>query len=465
VGADVQTVFDGVVTNAPVTGPGGGPKDFTVTIDIDPFEYDPSEGNLLLDVRASSGGISAAFDAQTGSFETGHVDAPSSAATAGTTANGVGLVTQFEFTTPPKTVGFQEYAFAWANQPATASYTPDATYSYNYVGGPIQITRLGTGAYSVAFTDFAALGVGGNVQVTAYGSFLGTSNYCKVVSWSLDTVRVNCFDTAGAAVDSYFTVLYVKTPSLPTALAYAWANNATSASYTPSATFSYNPTGGAVTAARSGVGAYTMTWSGFGALGAAGGHPHVTAYDSSNKRCQIAAWLNDTVTVRCFDSAGNPADSLYSVLFLRPDRTVDGLAFAFASSPGAASYTPTSFTSFNSGDGAVVATRSGTGSYQMSFGGFAGTGINGGDVQVVGFGGVDARCNVSSWDSEAISVRCHNAAGAPIDVGYNVLYLKPVAAPEPGRFAMIASGVALLGLLGSRRSARSRPGNEGGDPR
>jgi hypothetical protein len=74
---------------------------------------------------------------------------------------------------------------------------------------------------------------------------------------------------------------------------------------------------------------------------------------------------------------------------------------------------------------------------------------------VVGFGGVDARCNVSSWSFEVVNVRCHNAAGALIDANYNVPFLKPVAAPEPARVAMLASGVALLYLLARRDRSRS----------
>src|SRR5215813_9838898 len=53
VGADDMTVFNSFVfVNAPVTGPPGGPKDFSVVFTISPFIYDPSKGDLLLDVTA-----------------------------------------------------------------------------------------------------------------------------------------------------------------------------------------------------------------------------------------------------------------------------------------------------------------------------------------------------------------------------------------------------------------------------
>ena len=104
VGADDKTVFNSFVfTSAPVTGPTGGPKDFTITFALNPFVYNPSAGNLLLDVRAfeSGGGISAAFDAESNSAFTAHVDAPDVSAASGSPF-ATGLVTQFQFTAVPE---------------------------------------------------------------------------------------------------------------------------------------------------------------------------------------------------------------------------------------------------------------------------------------------------------------------------------------------------------------------------
>jgi hypothetical protein len=98
VGADNATVFDSFIfTNAPVTGPAGGPKDFTITFALTPFVFDPSAGNLLMDVRAltSSGGIEDDLDAQSGSPFTAHVDASGIGSTTGNYLS-TGLVTQFE---------------------------------------------------------------------------------------------------------------------------------------------------------------------------------------------------------------------------------------------------------------------------------------------------------------------------------------------------------------------------------
>ena len=83
--------------------PRGGPKDFTVAFALKPFIYDPSAGDLLLDVRAieSGGGISAPFDAESNNPFTAHLDAPDISAASGTSF-ATGLVTEFQFTPVPE---------------------------------------------------------------------------------------------------------------------------------------------------------------------------------------------------------------------------------------------------------------------------------------------------------------------------------------------------------------------------
>jgi len=80
------------------TGPANGPKDFDILINLDtPFLYDPTAGNLLLDVRNFGGGGTTQFDAQESTdsvsrvFSLGGVNADSG------NLNTSGLVTKFQF--------------------------------------------------------------------------------------------------------------------------------------------------------------------------------------------------------------------------------------------------------------------------------------------------------------------------------------------------------------------------------
>jgi hypothetical protein len=66
VGLNDTIVFSGALTlSSAFTGPAAGPKDFDIVINLtSPFLYDPTQGNLLMDVRNFGGGSTTVFDAQ-----------------------------------------------------------------------------------------------------------------------------------------------------------------------------------------------------------------------------------------------------------------------------------------------------------------------------------------------------------------------------------------------------------------
>lgn len=143
-------------------------------------------------------------------------------------------------------------------------------------------------------------------------------------------------------------------PRGSTVLCYVWANDpstAIGAPYTPSPTYSYNAisrdAGNTVT--RTAVGRYTVTCKGVGggalpgvtttqeetdaaaaagdekadkaATWGAGGHVQVTAYGLEDAdQCKIGSWSTGgadfTVTIGCFDHAGNAADHRFDMLFV-----------------------------------------------------------------------------------------------------------------------------------------------------
>ena len=95
-------------------------------------------------------------------------------------------------------------AYAWADKPSVASYSPLAAYSSHPLGFPITITRSGVGSYRVDWPYLnQQLFDGGDAQVTAYGG----NTVCKISSYSSTGALVQCFAPNGTPADSRFTVL------------------------------------------------------------------------------------------------------------------------------------------------------------------------------------------------------------------------------------------------------------------
>jgi hypothetical protein len=105
VGTNDTVVFNGALPlSSAFTGPEGGPKAFDIVIALQtPFWYDPTAGNLLLDVRNFEGVATTLFDAEStegdsisriGSF--GGVDSPTA-----DFADSAGLVVRFTLTPVP----------------------------------------------------------------------------------------------------------------------------------------------------------------------------------------------------------------------------------------------------------------------------------------------------------------------------------------------------------------------------
>lgn len=314
--------------------------------------------------------------------------------------------------------------YVWANEPASAAYTPSTTYQYNSSGASNTITRSGAGTYTVTFPG---LGVDeGTVLVTAYG---GGPERCKVVSWNAVVpdlaVRVNCFNAAGAAVDVEFDATFLRPTPGYGPMGYVWANEPASASYTPSAPYQYNSTGAANTIDRSAAGVYAVTLPGL--AGAGEGHVEVTAYGSGNEHCKVSSWgpsaADQAVNVRCFDAAGAAVDTRFTMTF------VDGAslvpkpgapsAYLWANEPANAAYTPSLTYQFNSSGGVNDITRSGVGAYTATL---AGVGTPGGHIQVTAYGSSSDHCGVGGWGPSGgdlvVSVNCVDIAGAAADTRF-----------------------------------------------
>src|SRR5262249_22594154 len=151
--------------------------------------------------------------------------------------------------------------YVWADQPSNPSYTPSKFYQKNSQGGTNTITRQGVGQYTVTFPALAGTN-GGTGELTAYR---GGDHYrgaaCAGGSPAV-SVSVRCADPNGALVDSYFDATYTEKTKLSGKLAYVWADQPGSASYTPSTFYQFNSKGLTNTITRNGTGSYVVKFPG-----------------------------------------------------------------------------------------------------------------------------------------------------------------------------------------------------------
>ncbi|MDI1437477.1 hypothetical protein [Polyangium sorediatum] len=329
------------------------------------------------------------------------------------------------------------WAYAWTQQ-ATGSFTASPTYSRNSSGGSNTITHQGTGSYLVQLQGVGVPGnepfAGGHVQVTAYGS---GAERCKPSFWihigGNVNVDVNCFTAGGEAVDTRFSIAYVRKSGTGFSHeAYVRANEATTSAYTPDLRFQFNSTGANNTVARLGAGRYTVTLPGQTAVG---GTVEVTAYGAGSDHCKVASWtqLGDdmVVSVRCFDSAGALSDSMFDLNFANATHVngAPSYSYAWTNDATAAAYTP--HLSYQKGfllgwgDVAtdITAGRTSTGRYLVNLPGMSSTGSN---VQVTAYGSGSESCKVVSWSGDESNanadVACFDSTGAPTDTHFVIVY-------------------------------------------
>jgi hypothetical protein len=226
------------------------------------------------------------------------------------------------------------YAHLWA-QYGDRDHTAPAFYSKNSAGQTNTIDWTATGQYTVTLNGLNSSG--GNVQVTAYGT---DAHHCKVSSWSRvgdDTVvRVRCYDSAGAAANSRFTLRYVTTAmgvSGRSDLAYAWANDFLATSeYVAHTSYQFNSLPGQpfITVKRTGVGNYSLKLPGMPLIGTTA---LVSAYGDGAQYCRTKGWggsvtaaaghgASSTLEVNCFNAQGNPADAQFTAAYLHTHPTM-----------------------------------------------------------------------------------------------------------------------------------------------
>jgi len=330
----------------------------------------------------------------------------------------------------------QAIGFVWNNNPTTpGTTTPNTAYSYNSSGGAISITRNATGVYDVTFAGLGNAS-NSNVQVTAYGT---GPDFCISGGWTSPSgsdvvARVLCYTSAGSLADHSFTMLYqARTHSDPTTptVAFLWANQPTSASYTPDLAYQYNPASGTNTITRSSTGNYTANLPG---LTANGGTVIVTAYGGTAARCQVTSWGSGSsgtdVNVNCTNTTGVASDEEFTLVY--------SISETAGYSPGSANggaiwaFYPARTTFYNvSGqysiaiDGEKMYAKSiGTGSCVWSM--TVDPTWTSSTVLVTAYGAPGSYCSTDQWRSNSthttVYVHCFNAAGTPSNTRFTATF-------------------------------------------
>ncbi|MEU4834636.1 hypothetical protein [Streptosporangium sp. NPDC023615] len=163
---------------------------------------------------------------------------------------------------------------------------------------------------------------------------------------------------------------------------------------------------------------------------ASGGVAHVTAVSASPDWCQAGGWrrsgADEIVAVRCHRHGGGRVLVPFYVAFghsaqILPARQAYGYVH-WDGSAVAGRFNSSAATAVNS----VVRSATSPGTWQVLLPGLGTTG-HAGNIQVTAVNpAVPARCKVAGWTPTAaeqrITVRCHDAADAPLDTGWSLTY-------------------------------------------
>lgn len=92
--------------------------------------------------------------------------------------------------------------------------------------------------------------------------------------------------------------------------AYAWNSSASADIDLTGTTYAYNRSGGTINVVHNSTGNYTITFAG---LNIGGGNVVVSSYASGAIFCNSGGWSSNSMTVNCYNTAGAPADSRWTI--------------------------------------------------------------------------------------------------------------------------------------------------------
>lgn len=321
-------------------------------------------------------------------------------------------------------------AYAWNSNASTAgASTPSPEYSYNPTAAANTMNRTGTGLYTVEWTGLTVPAGAINAQfVTAYSPSAG--GFCMDDNWGSSQLIFRCYDKAGVLTDQSSTTVVIGSATFSGRSAFAWID-APAASGEASGTWRHHPLGRSIYSEHVATGSYVVRFAGLQRASASDREGAVvTAYGPVAAVCQSGAPTSTStaleVAVRCFDAAGAPADSRFTILLADGTRSGAALGFALADQPTAATYTPAN--SAVRGTGSVQITRASAGTWDVAFTGFARSGTLKESFIVSPVGATASRCWIQYWDyssnvggTSSARVSCSTVAGVAADVPFSIV--------------------------------------------
>lgn len=328
------------------------------------------------------------------------------------------------------------FAYAWASNSSTESYTPPETWQYATSGQPVTINRPSSGTYDVTFPGLAKGDWNREiVLVSAYGALNRT---CQSGPWGSNgtdlVARVYCFLPDGQPGDSPFTVLVAEAGTIDGRLGFLLVDQpAKAGEWSPDPRFSENSANGVITVIRNDLGNYSVRFVGLGRTGADNPETVIaSAYGDVARRCNVGVWSENSggdfmVNIRCFDMTGAAADSRFVAMVLDNGRAGNRVGLSWVNDAATASYTINNGYWHTSTGDPIAITHSATGVYSVRLGGQKRLGVIPETVLVTSYSGTEY-CNVYGWNPNGtdlmVDVRCYDAAGNPADTQFDVLLIE-----------------------------------------
>lgn len=307
-------------------------------------------------------------------------------------------------------------AYAIADQPSAASYTPDLTTQYNGQGGAITVVRGAAGVYTVTIPGFG--GGAGSSRIPFVNAMNASGVVCLPLAWNMNgpvdgVVTVNCSNVAGGLVDSKFTIFAAGQGALPGRFGFAASGTLPVglAPVTLPAAAAWSSTLGSPQLVRDNiniVGRFLLTLR---AAGPGIDIPVVQPAGATGARCQLSSWAAAEDIVCYPVGSAAFADAQFNGMMIDQGRT--GKRFG-------ALHSSLASLSRNSATGGNSVTQTGVGAYRLSFNGL-GHSAGGMETVLVTAHALSfaAFCNPVQWFTTGsnlfVDVVCFNGAGAAVN--------------------------------------------------